>query len=452
MKTRFAPSPTGLIHLGNARAALFNVLLARRHQGCFLLRVEDTDLERSKTEYVDALQKDLKWLHLDWQEGPYFQSERSEIYETYYQMLIDRGLAFPCFCSEDALELARKLQRARGLPPRYPGTCRHLSAAEVEAKLAEGIKPALRFHMPEGGKIEFRDALKGEQVIQNNDIGDFIIRRSDGSASFMFCNAIDDALMKVDMVLRGEDHLTNSPRQIAILQALGLPQPQYAHLPLILGGDGSPLSKRNGSRSIEELRNEGFLPLAVFNYLARLGHHYESAHLMTEAELSEQFDLAHVSSSPARFDEAQLRHWQKETVMNLNLEEARAWLGPVLQKVPEAAQAAFVRAILPNILFPKEAAHWAEIFYGAFQVAGEHYAAIQAAGSAFFRAAAELASLDEKMFFKALQEKTGVKGRALFLPIRLALTGEAHGPDMAEIFTLLGPSQIKLRLAHAADL
>ncbi|MFI4922010.1 MAG: glutamate--tRNA ligase, partial [Gammaproteobacteria bacterium] len=261
-RTRFAPSPTGHLHVGNARTALFCALLAARDSGAFILRIEDTDAARSHGDFETALREDLNWLGLHWQEGPdmggpkgpYRQSERGESYAEHMQKLADRGLVYPCFCSAKELEMARKVQLAAGQPPRYAGTCAKLITAEIEARLAKGLKPALRFRVPETGETVFQDLVRGRQVFAHRDIGDFIIRRADGSPAFFFSNALDDALMGVTHVLRGEDHLANTPRQLLLLQALGLPAPSYAHLSLIVGQGGAPLSKREGGGSLKELR------------------------------------------------------------------------------------------------------------------------------------------------------------------------------------------------------
>ncbi|MCD8524889.1 MAG: glutamate--tRNA ligase [Gammaproteobacteria bacterium] len=344
LKTRFCPSPTGYIHLGNARTALFSFLAARQKAGSFLLRIEDTDLLRSTLEYTRALQIDLQWLGCQWDEGPdsdrgngpYFQSQRTSIYEKYYQQLINLGLAYPCFCSETVLDESRRIQRKLGQPPRYEGTCRHLSLDEITEKRAKGTPSALRFLVQEDSVIEFDDIVRGRQTFFSRDLGDFIIKKSDGSASFMFCNAIDDSLMGVTIALRGEDHLTNTPRQILILRALDLTVPRYGHLSLIMGNDGSPLSKRNGSRNIQQLREQGFLPLAIVNYLARLGHVYtDRNHLMCLDDCAKYFDLGHLVKAAAHYDEQQLLYWQKEAVMRLSFSELRDWVGnSVLQHIP----------------------------------------------------------------------------------------------------------------------
>ena len=266
--TRFAPSPTGSLHLGNARTAFFSYLWARKSGGRFILRIEDTDVERSEPRFRDALMRDLEWLGLDWDEGPdvggpsapYAQSERGEWYDGLFRRLESEERAYACFCTPEELDLSRKLQRMAGKPPRYAGTCRYLSAAERARRIASGSKPTLRFAVPKDETIEFVDLVHGPQKFASNDIGDFIIRREDGTSAFFFCNAADDAAMGVTHVLRGDDHLTNTPRQLMLLDALGLRRPGYGHVGLLVGIDGAPLSKRHGSTSVQEFRDRGFLP------------------------------------------------------------------------------------------------------------------------------------------------------------------------------------------------
>lgn len=461
MKTRFAPSPTGLIHLGNARTALFSALYAAGKGGTFLLRIEDTDLERSQENYTHSLMHDMRWLGLDWQEGaevggehhPYYQAMRMPIYDRYYEQLIEIGHAYPCFCTEEQLALSRKLQRARGIAPRYTGTCRSLSKEEIAKKISEGLQPTLRFRTPDSTKVEFNDIVKGCQVFNSDDIGDFIIRRSNGMPSFMFCNAIDDSLMDVTHAIRGEDHLTNTPRQIMILQALGMRVPQYGHISLILGMDGSPLSKRNGSRSIQDLRNLGYLPLAVVNYLARLGHYYESNDFMSFQRLAELFKEEALSKSPARYDEAQLAHWQKAAVLSLDFAAFKEWIGAeIMSLVPADKHQEFYSAIHTNVLFPSEVKEWAEIFFGK-TISDKNIDIIQEAGKRFFEVA--LNSYQEKTdhtaMYEILKTQLGVKGKALFMPVRVALTGEQHGPEMAAIFSLLGTEQVLARFQQAVN-
>lgn len=456
MKTRFAPSPTGLLHIGNLRTALFNALMAQQAGGTFLLRVEDTDQERSKEEYVAALQEDLRWLGLDWQEGPVAQSDRGEVYDTYYQKLEETGSVYPCFCSQRELEISRKLQRSAGQAPRYAGTCAHLSAEEVQAKLAAGLKPTLRYRMPKGEIIEYDDLAQGHKRFESDDIGDFIIRRADGTPAFFFTNALDDSLMGVTHVLRGVDHETNTPRQLMLLKALGLEAPTYGHISLVIGDDNKPLSKRTGSRSIAELRELGYLPLAIKNFLARLGHKYEQDGFMSDAALAEGFDANRLGRSPSRFDPDQLQHWQKEAVLQASEEEILAWLRPVLDGVEEGHRDAFALAIRENVVLPAEATGWAERLFDADAQPSEAAAAeIAGAGSEFFQAALDRLDAEEgevfKTWSKAVSKQTGAKGKKLFMPLRSALTGETHGPNLGEIFPLIDRSLIRSRLERAAE-
>ncbi len=454
VKTRFAPSPTGLMHFGNLRTALFNYLAAKQLQGTFLLRIEDTDNNRSEKQYRDAILADLQWLGIDWQEGPYYQSERQAIYNHYFEALEAAGGAYPCFCTEEHLAITRKVQLASHQAPRYPGTCRKLSAAEIQAKKAAGVPFTLRFEVSNQQQVNFTDLIKGEQHFETNHIGDFIIRRNDGSASFMFCNAIDDALLEVTHALRGDDHLTNTPRQILILQSLKLPIPSYGHFPTILGPDSRPLSKRNGSRSIQELRQEGYFPVAILNYLSRLGHHMPEMDLFDLQGLSQHFGLSHMSHSPAHYDAAQLQCWQKETMHKSPWKACWSHISPYVEQwVPPAHQEAFVGAIQSNLVMPTEAVTWAKAIFGELEYSQEVIKVFQDTGSEFFKVASKLVedpSMTYQMLIQMLQERTGLKGKALFLPLRAALTGELHGPELAKVLTLIGLEKAKTRSLQAA--
>ncbi len=464
VKTRFAPSPTGWLHLGNARTALFNALLALREGGVFLLRIEDTDRERSREAFLSALLNDLRWLGTTWQEGPdaggdagpYRQSLRGPVYASSFERLVEAGQAYPCFCTPRELELSRKAQRAAGRPPRYAGTCAHLGRNEAEARLARGDAATLRFRVPEDELVAFDDLVRGRQQFSTDDIGDFIIRRADGSPSFFFSNALDDARMGVTHVLRGEDHLANTPRQLLLLRALDEPAPAYGHISLIVGEDGAPLSKRLGSVGVQELREQGYLPVAVVNYLARLGHSFPENDLLDLNTLARQFDLTRLAGSPARFDPAQLRHWQREAVNALAPEAL--W-----QQAPEAAKAAvpperqplFVETVRENVLFPAELAPWAErLFADDYEPDAAAREVVTAAGRAFFDAALQV--LDEapgefKAFANGVKAETGAKGKALFQPLRAALSRSLDGPEMGRIYVLLGTERVRRRLAAARD-
>jgi len=465
VRTRFSPSPTGMLHLGNARAALFSALYSTKESGIFILRIEDTDQVRSEHKYTEMLQEDLHWLGVNWQEGPgvggpyqpYWQSQRHEIYAHYYQELEKKGLAYPCFCTDQELAFNRKIQLSRGQAPRYPGTCLKLSVEEIARRIAEGATPALRFHVPEKKIIEFVDLVKGLQKFNSSDIGDFIIRRAQGTASFMFSNAIDDSLMHVTHAIRGEDHLANTPRQLMILQALNLPTPQYGHLSLIISDDASKLSKREGSFSLNDLHQEGYLPAAVTNYLSRLSHTYEQLHLMTFEELATNFKIEKLSRAPARFDKHQLLHWQKEAVMALDTAATLAWLGDeILEKVPGDQRDLFAEVMRKNILFPDEAQIWADVFFrNEPQLTHEQVDILKEAGEAFFieaQASVKKHGTDMKTVCDELKTKLNISGKKLFMPLRIALTGEQNGPELVHIASLLGVDKMMSHFHQAEKL
>ncbi len=459
--TRFAPSPTGEVHLGNARTALFNFLLARHSGGRFLLRIEDTDTERSREEHTAAVIEDLRWLGLEWdagpdhedERGPYRQSQRAAIYKYYFEVLERSGAVYPCYCSPLELEVSRKAQLAAGKPPRYAGTCRKLSAAQREQKRAQGIVPSVRFQVPDGRRIEFVDFVHGPQSFLSDDIGDFVILRADGSAAFFFSNAVDDASMGVTRVLRGEDHLTNTPRQLLILEALALAAPSYGHISLIVGADGAPLSKRHGATSVREYRERGYRPEALTNHLFRLGHATQEHGFLTLAEMARAFDPAHLGRSPSRFDEQQLNVWQKEAAHRLPLEAARRWLGSVIPTgLEEGAVSAFITAVLPNIVLPEDARPWVDVVFGGpLVLAAAEEQLVRKAGTEFFAAAASAAERsgnDLTAIAGAVREATGKKGAELFMPLRVALTGRSHGPELAPLLRTMPPGKARERLAR----
>lgn len=460
-KTRFCPSPTGYIHLGNMRTALFSALYAHHSDGCFLLRIEDTDQARSDDVYTQALMHDMRWLGLQWDEGvdaggdygPYHQSKRQSVYDDYYDRLLAMKRAYPCFCAESQLALHRKLQRASGRPPRYPGTCARLSEQEIEEKIAAGLKPVLRFRMPENQSIKFTDMVRGEQCFESSDIGDFVIRRADGTASFMYCNAIDDALMGVTHVIRGEDHLTNTPRQVTILRTLELPEPEYGHIALIVGPDGSPLSKRHGSRSVGALREMGYVAGAITNYLARLGHYYGHDEYLSIDELAHQFSVSSLAKSPAKFNEEQLLYWQKQAVAKMTPVAFWDWVGPSTKSmVPEAYREHFFQVIQPNVVFPQDVARWAKVlFEPSPSMDEEQLAILDNAGDEYFALALSVVEehgMDVKAITAHLKTSLGIKGKALFLPLRVVLTAHQHGPDLSALVAMMSLDEIKKRLGR----
>jgi glutamyl-tRNA synthetase len=455
--TRFAPSPTGSLHLGNARTAFFSELWARKSGGRFILRIEDTDLERSEARFRDALIADLRWLGLAWDEGPdvggpsapYAQSERGAWYGELFGRLESEGLAYACFCTPEELELSRKLQRMAGKPPRYAGTCRYLSAAERAQRSARGLKPTLRFAVPKDIQIEFVDLVHGPQKFSSNDIGDFIVRREDGTSAFFFCNAVDDSAMGVTHVLRGDDHLTNTPRQLMLLDALGMRRPGYGHVGLLVGADGAPLSKRHGSTSVQDFRESGFLPAALLNHLFHLGHTGDLEGWLPPGDMPAHFRPEHLGRASARFEEAQLLHWQKETLRHMSVAEIGTWLGV-------SDSPAFVELVRHNVVLPRDAAPWVAVVRGDLPPLGPDEARIiAAAGPEFFAAAA--AALDESrsdlhLLAKTLKARTGRGGAELYMPLRVALTGTAHGPELAPLLKLMPPETARARLeSHARN-
>jgi glutamyl-tRNA synthetase len=454
--TRFAPSPTGSLHLGNARTALFSHLWARKTGGKFILRIEDTDLERSQDRFRDQLMADMRWLGLDWDEGPdvggpsgpYRQAERGEFYRDLYAQLLSHGHAYPCYCTAEDLELSRKLQRMSGKPPRYAGTCRALTAAERAEREARGLKPTLRFAVPLDRQIDFTDAVHGPQRFATNDIGDFIIRREDGTPAFFFCNAVDDSAMGVTQVLRGDDHLTNTPRQIMLLDALGMRSPTYGHVGLLVGEDGAPLSKRHGSTSVHEFRERGFLSIAVLNHLFRLGHASDIDGWLPAAEMPQHFRPQHLGRAPARFEVSQLMHWQKESLERLAADEIRAWLA-----ADDSSE--FVDLVRHNVILPADAEAWRRVVNGELEpLAAEEDRIVGAAGTDFFSAALsayEFSNGDLKLLTQQLKQQTGRKGPDLFMPLRVALTGRAHGPELALLLKLMSPDTVRRRLTIYAQ-
>ena len=294
IRTRFAPSPTGYLHIGGARTALFSWAFARRHKGKFILRIEDTDLDRSTPESVQAILDGMKWLGLDYDEGPFYQMQRMDRYREVIQKLLEQGKAYYCYASKEELEQMREAQRAAGLKPRYDGRWR-----DSQATPPTGVQPVVRFKTPLDGEVVFDDLVKGCISVQNSELDDLVIMRGDGTPTYNFGVVVDDWDMAITHVIRGDDHVNNTPRQINILKALGAPLPQYAHVPMILGTDGERLSKRHGAVSVMQYREDGYLPEALLNYLARLGWAHGDEEVFSTQQFVEWFDVKNVSRSPA---------------------------------------------------------------------------------------------------------------------------------------------------------
>jgi glutamyl-tRNA synthetase len=460
MRVRFAPSPTGHLHVGNARTALFNWLLARGSGGTFVLRIEDTDVERSTRESEASMLGDLAWLGLDWDEGPdiggacgpYRQSERLHLYRSYAQELIANGHAYHCFCSKDKLEAERRAALAAGLPAKYAGTCRHLSFDEVSTRMAAGEHPAIRFRVPEHREIVFNDAVRGEVRFHTDVIGDPVIVRAEGVPAYNFAVVVDDALMEITEVIRGEDHISNTPRQILLYEALGFTPPKFAHLSLVLGPDHAPLSKRHGATSVDEFRSRGYLPEAVVNYLSLIGWSPGGGdELLPVRELAARFSIDSVVMSAGVFDEEKLawanRHYLKEAspfrLAELAVpyfEQAGIDIQPSLIALEYLAEVMSIASSSVDRL-DQVPARLSVLFSFSAEAALADDAirsemSLNGARAVARRFAEELAAaprLDRERFraaANAVKAKTGQKGKALFHPIRLALTGHAEGPEL----------------------
>jgi glutamyl-tRNA synthetase/nondiscriminating glutamyl-tRNA synthetase len=455
MRLRFAPSPTGLLHVGNARTALFNWLLARGQGGTLVLRVEDTDAERSTRASEEGIKDDLRWLGLDWTEGPdvggpcppYRQSERMDRYRAAADRLIAGGHAYYCFCSAGQLEQERAAALAAALPPKYSGRCRALSADEVARRRAEGEAAALRFAVPADRDVTFHDLVRGDVTFHTVVIGDPVIVRSDGGPAYNFAVVVDDAEMAITHVIRGEDHISNTPRQILIYEALGWTPPTFAHLSLVLGPDHAPLSKRHGATSVSEFRARGYLPEALVNYLALLGWSPgDGEELVAADEMARRFDLTKVSHSAAVFDIDKLawinRHYMKVADPARLAALTLPWFvsaGVFTADQPGASEA--VATLLPmavGAVDRLEEVPARVAFVCAWDEAeARRLVSAEPEGQTVVAAfAAEIAGLGPltKESFRAAatrtREKTGIKGRALFHPIRVALTGWDSGPEL----------------------
>jgi glutamyl-tRNA synthetase len=457
--TRFAPSPTGRLHPGNGRTALYNWLLARREGGRFIVRSEDTDRLRSEDDHLDAILADLAWLGLDWdagpdrggEGGPFRQSERGGLYREHLGRLVEMGRAYACWRTDEELARHRRDLLRRHLPPRYDRYWAVLPPDEIARRRAAGQRPVVRFRCHEAGEVRWQDLVRGGRSLPASEVGDFILARADGSAAFMFANAVDDALMGVTHVLRGEDHLVNTARQVALLEALQLPVPRYGHLPLLASKAGERLSKREGSRSLADWREAGLLPGAVVNYLARLGHPWPEGRMMTLQEFAGGFDLASVSTARARLDEHQLEHWQREAVAALDVQALVEWSGAALADVPAGQMEGFIAAVRPNVLRPADVGAWAQVVFGGDAV--EPVVAPEA-DAALYGAILDAWSKhgpDLKALAADVKAATGARGRAFYHPLRLALTGREHGPEMGPLLGLIPAETVRRRLERCRD-
>ena len=455
MRVRFAPSPTGHLHVGNVRTALFNWLLARGRGGTFILRIEDTDAERSTRESEESILKDLRWLGLDWDEGPdaggsygpYRQSERLELYGATVQSWLDSGRAYYCFCTPEQLDAERQAALAAGTAPKYSGRCRALTTEEVRQRRESGEAAAIRFRVPERRDVVFNDIVRGDVTFSTDVIGDPVIVRSDGRPAYNFAVVVDDVRMAITHVVRGEDHISNTPRQILMYEALGATPPAFAHLSLVLGPDHAPLSKRHGATSVEEFRARGYLPEALVNYLALLGWSPgENIEIMPANEMAARFDLAVVSHAAAVFDTGKLawlnRHYMKEADPARLARLALPYFQSAgFVSADTAVSLEFVMLLLPMAVGSVDRIEEIpERVTTVFVWDPDRAAALVRAEidgiraiRAFSEGIAGTGQLDRESFRAAAnraRQATGLKGRALFHPIRVALTAADSGPEL----------------------
>lgn len=470
-RLRFAPSPTGPLHIGGARSALFNYLLAKKHQGTFIVRVEDTDLERSSKESEENIKNSLKWLGMDWDEGidvggdygPYRQMERLDIYQAAIDKLLAEGKAYYCFCSEEELAAEKEAQQAKGETPKYSGKCRDLTPEQRQELLDQGMKPVIRFRVPEHEQVVINDLVRGEVTFDTDGIGDFIIVKSDGIPVYNFAVVLDDVTMKVSHVIRGEEHLSNTPRQAVIYDALGYERPQFAHISLILGRDNegklTKMSKRHGSTSVVAYQEMGFLPEAIVNFLALLGWAPEGEEeLFTLEELTEQFSLERVSKSPAVFDMEKLKWINGMYIRKASAERLLEYGLPYLKKAgyvdaePTVEQMIWammtIDALKNYISCFSELPAIIDQYRGKVIYRDEIVDEIKANKEIIVTVMTAMKEKLEKVntinsdtyqqILKEIRKETGYKGRNLFHSIRVAKTGEDHGPDLDKLAIVMG--------------
>ncbi|HON83528.1 MAG TPA: glutamate--tRNA ligase [Caldisericia bacterium] len=471
IRVRFPPSPTGYMHIGNVRTALFNYLYAKKYEGKFILRIEDTDKERSKKEYEDDILNGLKWLGLYWDEGPdiggpfgpYRQSERLDIYKSYIDKLLDEDKAYYCFCSEEEIEKDRDEALKKGLMPKYSRRCRDLKEDEIKVKFDRGLKPVVRFKTPLKGEIKVKDNLRGELVFPLENLDDFVISRSDGIPTYNFAVVIDDALMKITDIIRGEDHLHgNTPRQILIYNALNFPLPNFIHLPMILGEDHTRLSKRHGSVSLKDYRNEGYLPEALVNYMALLGFSptTKEKEFFTLEELTNEFDIKNLSKSNAIFSASKLKWMNHKYIEMSDIEKltnlikefisyeyniSDEWLRDAVRLLREHI---FVLSDINNIL--NEIFNPIPLDDQKINYLKEHKNLL----NEFVLSLDALNEWNENEILNLIREvgkKLNIKGKNLYYPLRVAISHKDEGFEIYIYIYLIGKEETKKRIMEVIN-
>jgi len=450
VRTRFAPSPTGYLHIGGARTALFSWAYARRHGGKFVLRIEDTDLERSTRESVDAILEGMRWLGLDWDEGPFFQMQRLARYREAADRLIAAGHAYPCWATKEELDALREAQRARGDKPRYDGRWRPERARAAGLVPPKDRPPVMRFRTPEDGTVSWNDLVKGPIEFPNAELDDLVLLRADGVPTYNFGVVVDDLDMAITHVIRGDDHVNNTPRQIHIFRALEAALPAFAHVPMILGADGERLSKRHGAVSVMQYRDEGFLPEALANYLARLGWSHGDEEQFTMPQFVEWFDLAHVSRSPARFDGEKLGWLNHQYLKAADDARLAALVAPFLKDAGGPPLERVVALLKERAATLPELAAQAAMFYadpGAQVVPAEAKPALAALRGALQSAAWERKALGAAV--QAAAKAHNLKMPQLAMPLRRVLTGREQTPSIDAVLELVGREAVLARIARA---
>lgn len=449
VRVRFAPSPTGPMHAGNVRVAVFNWLFARRSKGKFILRIDDTDEERNKPEHAEEIMESLKWLGLDWDEGPFYQSRREEKYMTMLEQLASNGRIYPCFCTEEKLELERKASARAGRPPIYSGNCGNMSDGERNTMARSTPSYALRFKV-EGANMKYFDVIRGDVEVNLKLVGDFVIFRSNGRPTYNFTSAVDDGTMNITHVIRGEDHIDNTPKQMLLLDALGFRRPICAHLPLIVAEDGSKLGKRDGRFAFADIKAGGYMPEAVLNFLALIGWSSEDKkEEMTTEELTQKFTLGRIARRQAQYDLKKLDWFNARKIKKAAPERLLQLSGDFIKKqekhfgkLPEEKKILLMESVKYNIgLLNRMDVELAPFFEFSIEAdvknTMKEYPALDVVNAYMEKCGMD----DFAKMLEELSEKSGAKGKNLYMPLRAALTGRLDGPELKSFYDFLSPQE-----------